>query len=101
MKTLWHKHGKGLTLKQFAQKLLETEEGERRTLAQNWFAHKSGVLEQEAKAERLKNKGQQLAEIRLKVRASRRKSAAPAKPETAKKNSGAKGRSPSATPVKK
>ena len=86
--TLWHKSGKGLTLKQFAQKLLETEVdgGERKTLAQNWFAHKGGALERDAKAARLKAKGAQLAEIRLKVRAARRKSAAPAKPETSKKN---------------
>lgn len=88
MKTLWHKHGKDLTLKQFAQRLLETEEGERKTLAQSWFAHKSGVLEREAMADRLKRKGAQLSEIRMKVRAARRKSAAPAKPESAKKDKG-------------
>lgn len=104
MKTLWHNRGSAdsnLSLKQFAQKLLEME-GENAPVARDWFAHKMGVLEREAKEDRMKRKGGQLAEIRLKVRAARRKSASnTAKPETAKKDKGKKGQSPSTTPVKK
>jgi len=85
IKSMWRKSGKHLTLKHFAQGLLEGGEGERKTLAMNWFAHKEGVLTSDAKKERIKNKGAQLAEIRIKVRAARRKNASP---EAAKNKKG-------------
>ena len=42
LKSRWHKEGKGLSLKQFARKLVA--EGDK--TAQDWFEHKKGILNQ-------------------------------------------------------
>lgn len=42
LKARWHKEGKGLSLKQFARKLVAAGD----KLAQDWFDHKKGILNQ-------------------------------------------------------
>lgn len=74
IKKLHHKEGKGISLKAFANSLV----GENRELAQTWLAHKNGVLEREAKALRLKNKGPRIAMEKMATKAAKRKSKAKA-----------------------
>lgn len=59
-----------ISLKSFAQIILKDSD----PVAIAWFGHKAGLLERKAKAARLKNKGSQLADIRIAVRTSRSKS---------------------------
>lgn len=63
------KNKKPMSLKKFARGLIEDGD----TSAVVWFDNKRGVLEHKAKAARLKNKGSQLVEIRMSVRAARSK----------------------------
>lgn len=42
LKARWHKEGKGLSLKQYARKLVAAGD----QVAQDWFEHKKGVLNQ-------------------------------------------------------
>lgn len=74
--------GHRISLRTFARRLLEQGDEQVRL----WFANKGGALEKQSKATRLKNKGAQLTEIRMKVRQSRRNGgSAVAKPEKVKK----------------
>lgn len=75
LKALYHKRGTeniSMSLKRFAHSLIK----EGNSVAKSWRDNKAGFLDKIAKNDRLKTKGAQLAEIRIKVRASRRKNAA-------------------------
>jgi hypothetical protein len=80
IKTLFSERSdQAMSLKQFVRSLQSSKSEVERALAKEWFAHKAGTLDKAAQAARLEKKGGQLAEIRIKVRASRRKSSSSGK----------------------
>jgi hypothetical protein len=79
-----------LTLKQFAKLLLDSSNETDKAMAKSWFANKGGASIREAQKKRLATKGGKLIEIRMNVKASRRKNSQnqSAKSEVAKKVKG-------------
>jgi len=80
IKTLFSERSdRAMSLKQFVRSLQSSKSEVEQALARDWFSHKAGLLDKAAQASRLEKKGGQLAEIRIKVRAARRKSSSPGK----------------------
>lgn len=82
LKRLWHsyrdesKHR--ISLKAFAKSISEKKGTSQ--LVQDWWDHKRGSLEIEAKASRKKNKGARIAQEALASKQARRKNKGPSKP---------------------
>lgn len=69
VKKMWHKEGKGLSLKEFTSK--KVDEGDETVM--EWVDNKKGALERKAKEARQKHKGARIAAEKLASKAARRK----------------------------